>query len=189
MIKLDQFKMNPLEEKILGRLVRAAAPKMIAEFGCGLTTRFWAQQTEAQIVTWDNYPEWIAEVQELFRGEPWLKRIDFHRYTVTPEGRRSVEKDPVPWDGPKFDFLFLDGPRSAHPPNFGRSGTFRFATLHAAEGATIVWHDAQRPHESEMARRYLGHCARQREGSVGWCRWETPRGGLGQKLNRLNPFA
>lgn len=188
MIKLDQFRMKSEEEEILGRLVRAAKPKAIAEFGCGLTTRFWAQQTDAQIVTWDNYPEWIAEVQELFRGEPWLKRIDFHRYTVTPEGRRSVEKDPVPWNGPKFDFLFLDGPRSAHPPNFGRSGTFRFATQHAAEGATIVWHDAQRPHEKEMARRYLGHCARNREGSVGWCKWEAPCGGLRQWLNRLNPF-
>lgn len=181
--------MNPVEEEILGRLVRAAAPRHIAEFGCGLTTRFWAQQTEAQIATWDNYPEWIAEVRELFRGEPWLSRIDFHRYTVTPEGAREVEKDAVPWDGAKFDFLFLDGPRSAHPPNFGRSGTFRFATLHAAEGAMIVWHDAQRPHEREMARRYFGHCARHREGSVGWCRWESPRGGVRQGLNRLNPFA
>ena len=95
----------------------------------------------------------------------------------------------MPWDGAKFDFLFLDGPRSAHPPNFGRSGTFRFATQHAAEGATIVWHDAQRRHEREMARRYLGHCARHRSGSVGWCRWGASRGGLREWLNRVNPFA
>ncbi len=108
---------------------------------------------------------------------------------MTPAGPRDVEKDPVPWDGVKFDLLFLDGPRSAHPPNFGRSGSFRFATQHAAKGATIVWHDANRPHEREMARRYLGHCARHRRSNVGWCRWEAPRGGLRQLLNRLNPSA
>ena len=65
MIKLEQFKMNPAEEQILGRLVRTAKPKLIAEFGCGLTTRFWALQTDAQIVTWDNYPEWVNEIREL----------------------------------------------------------------------------------------------------------------------------
>lgn len=189
MIQLEQFKMNPVEEQVLGRLVREANPKSIAEFGCGLSTRFWAQQSEARIVAWDNFPDWVAEIRALFKDETWLPRVEFRLYTVTPEGPRNVEKDPVPWEGGKFDFLFLDGPRSAHPPNFGRSGTFRFATQHAAEGAMIVWHDAQRPHEREMARRYLGHCARHRDGSVGWCRWEAPRGGVRQWLNRLNPFA
>jgi predicted O-methyltransferase YrrM len=185
-IDLEQFKMNPAEEQLLGRLVREARPTLIAEFGCGLSTRFWAQQTEARIVTWDNFPGWVAEIQALFKDEPWLSRIEFRLYTVTPEGPREIEKNPVAWDGAKFDFLFLDGPRSAHPPNFGRSGTFRFATQHAAEGATIVWHDAQRPHERGMARRYFGHCQRFREGSVGWCRWQPPGGGLGEWLNRLN---
>jgi predicted O-methyltransferase YrrM len=159
---------------------------LIAEFGCGLSTRFWADQTDARIVTWDNFPDWVAEIQTLFKDEPWLSRIEFRLYSVTPEGPREVEKDPVPWDGAKFDFLFLDGPRSAHPPNFGRSGTFRFATQHAADGATIVWHDAQRPHERAMARRYLGHCKRFREGSVGWCRWQPARGTAGEWLHRIN---
>ncbi|MEA3211234.1 MAG: Methyltransferase domain [Chthoniobacter sp.] len=189
MIDLEKFKMNVAEEALLGRLAREAQPKLIAEFGCGLTTRFWAQQTEARIVTWDNFPEWIAQVQALFKDEPWFSRLEFRHYAVTPAGPRDVEKDPVPWDGPKFDFLFLDGPRSAHPPNFGRSGTFRFATQHAAERALIVWHDANRPHERQMARRYLGHCARRRAANVGWCRWEAPRGGLLQSFNRLNPLA
>lgn len=188
MINLEQFKMNPAEEVILRRLVNEARPQSIAEFGCGLTTRFWAQNSEAKIVTWDNYPDWVAEIRGLFKDEAWLPRIDFRLYTVTPEGPRSVEKDPVPWEGGKFDFLFLDGPRSAHPPNFGRSGTFRFAVQHAAEGAIIVWHDANRPHEKEMARRYFGHCKRRLQDNVGWCRWHTPRGGLGEMLNRLNPF-
>jgi predicted O-methyltransferase YrrM len=189
MIDLEQFKMNPAEEAVLGRLVGEAKPKLIAEFGCGLSTRFWAEQSQAQIVTWDNFPDWLSEIQALFKAEPWFPRIDFRLYTVTPEGGREVEKDPVSWDGAKFDFLFLDGPRSAHPPNFGRSGTFRFATEHAAENAMIIWHDSARPHERQMARRYLGHCARRREGSVGWCRWESPVGGLRQMLNRLNPLA
>ena len=189
MIDLDQFKMNAAEEKLLGELVREAQPKLIAEFGCGLSTRFWAQQSTARIVTWDNFPDWVREIRDHFKDEPWLSRIDFRDYTVTPEGPRNVEKEPVSWDGEKFDFLFLDGPRSAHPPNFGRSGTFRFATLHAAPGATIVWHDANRPHEREMARKYLGHCARHRAASVGWCKWEPRSGGFGQALRRLNPFA
>jgi predicted O-methyltransferase YrrM len=188
-IALAQFKMNAAEDAVLARLVRAAQPKLIAEFGCGLSTQFWAEHSEARIVTWDNFPDWIAEIRELFHDEPWFPRVEFRLYIVTPTGPRDVEKDPVPWDGPKFDFLFLDGPRSAHPPNFGRSGTFRFATQHAAEGATIVWHDANRPHEREMARRYLGHCARRREANVGWCRWQSPRGGLLQAINRVNPFA
>lgn len=189
MIDTALFQMNPVEEALLGRLVRAARPARIAEFGCGLTTRFWAENSSAQIVTWDNYPDWMAEIRERFRDEAWLPRVEFRLYGVTPDGPRDVEKDPVPWDGPPFDFLFLDGPRSAHPPNFGRSGTFRFATLHAAPGATIVWHDANRPHERAMARRYLGHCARRRQANVGWCRWRLPRAGLAQAINRLNPFA
>jgi predicted O-methyltransferase YrrM len=188
-IDLAKFKMNPAEEQVLGRLLRAAEPRMIAEFGCGLTTRFWAEQTEARIVTWDNYPEWIAEIQALFRAEPWFSRIDFRAYTVTPDGPRDVEKDAVPWEGAPFDFLFLDGPRSAHPQNFGRSGTFRFATQHAAEGATIVWHDADRPHERALARSYFGHCARRRSANVGWCQWTAERTGLRATLNRLNPLA
>ena len=189
MIDLEQFKMNPAEEAVLGRLVKAAQPKLIAEFGCGLSTRFWAEQTEARIVTWDNYADWVEEIRALFANEPWFPRLEFRLYTVTPTGPRDVEKNAVPWDGAKFDFLFLDGPRSAHPPNFGRSGTFRFATRHAAPGATIVWHDANRPHEREMARRYFGHCARHRAANVGWCRWEEPRGGLMQAIHRMNPFA
>ncbi len=189
MINLEQFKMNPVEESVLGRLVREAQPKRIAEFGCGLSTRFWAQNSEARIVAWDNFPEWVADLKTLFKDEPWLPRVEFRIYTVTPEGPRIVEKNPVPWEGEKFDFLFLDGPRSAHPPNFGRSGTFRFVSQHATEGAMIVWHDASRPHERGMARRYLGHCRRYREGSVGWCRWHAPKGGLREFLNRLNPRA
>ena len=189
MISLDQFKMNSAEEAVLGRLVQAARPKLIAEFGCGLSTRFLAERCEARIIAWDNYADWVVELQQLFQKEPWFPRVEFRLYTVTPTGPRDVEKDPVPWDGSKFDFLFLDGPRSAHPPNFGRSGTFRFATQHAAEGAMIVWHDANRPHEREMARRYLGHCARRREANIGWCRWQSPRGGLLQAVNRLNPLA
>lgn len=187
MIDLQQFKMDPAEETVLRRLVREANPGWIAEFGSGLTTRFWAENSDAQIVTWDNYPEWIAELQTAFAAAPWLDRVEFRLYEVTPAGPRDVEKNPVPWDGAKFDFLFLDGPRSAHPPNFGRSGTFRFATQHAAPGAMIVWHDANRPHEKAMARKYFGHCDRQRRANVGWCRWEEPAGGLGEWLRRLNP--
>jgi hypothetical protein len=140
-------------------------------------------------VTWDNYSEWIAELRTAFADAPWLPRVDWRFYTVAPEGARSVEKDAVPWDGPLFDFLFLDGPRSAHPQNFGRSGTFQFATKHAAPGALIVWHDAQRPHEREMARRYFPHCARHRRDSVGWCRWETPESvpGLRKWWRRVKP--
>lgn len=188
-IDLNQFQMNPAEAALLGDLVRRASPGRIAEFGSGQTTRFWAEHSDARIVTWDNYPDWISQLKAAFAGAAWLARVDWRLYTVSPEGARHVEKDAVPWDGEPFDFLFLDGPRSAHPQNFGRSGTFRFATQHAAPGALIVWHDAQRPHEKEMARRYLGHCARHRRGSVGWCRWEAPPriGGLKRLWRRLNP--
>lgn len=189
MIDLQQFKMNPTEEALLRRLVNEAHPKTIAEFGCGLSTRLWSEASDARVVTWDNYPDWVQELRETFKDEPWVKRVEFRVYSVTPAGARDVEKDPVPWDGPKFDFLFLDGPRSAHAPNFGRSGSFRFATQHAAEGAMIVWHDAQRPHEREMARRYFGHCRRSRQASIGWCRWHAPRGGITELINRWNPFA
>ena len=186
MINLEQFKMNPAEEAVLGMLLKEAKPRRIAEFGCGLSTRFWAQNSDASIVGWDNYPEWIADLKALFKDEAWLPRIDFRLYTVTPEGPRDVVKDVVPWEGEKFDFLFLDGPRSAHVQNFGRSGTFRFVHQHAADGALVVWHDASRPHERQMARRYLGHCRRYREGSVGWCRWHAPKGGWQEFKNRLN---
>jgi predicted O-methyltransferase YrrM len=188
-IDLEQFKMNPGEETRLKALIREAQPKLLAEFGAGLSTRLWAENSEARIVSWDNYPDWLAALREAFASAAWLSRVDFRLYSVTPEGPRSVEKDPVPWEGEKFDFLFLDGPRSAHPPSYGRSGSFRFATMHAAPGAMIVWHDAQRPHEREMARHYFGHCRRNREGSVGWCRWEAPDGSFRQTLNRWNPFA
>ena len=190
MIDLDQFKMDAAEEALLAELLREVNPRRIAEFGSGRTTRFWAENCDAEIVTWDNYPEWIAELRAAFLGAPWIGRVEFREYAVEPAGVRSVEKEPAPWDGPPFDFLFLDGPRSAHPQNFGRSGSFRFATRHAAKGAMIVWHDAQRPHERAMARKYLGHCHRRRRGSIGWCRWEPNRNLLpSQLLNRLNPFA
>jgi predicted O-methyltransferase YrrM len=189
-IDLNQFQMNPDEAALLRELVQGAAPRRIAEFGSGLTTRFWAENSEARITTWDNYPDWIAELKTAFGEAPWLSRVEWRDYTVTPEGPRLVEKDAVPWDGEPFDFLFLDGPRSAHAQNFGRSGTFRFATKHAAPGALIVWHDAQRPHEKEMARKYFAHCTRKRKGSVGWCRWETPEsvGSLSKFVRKLNPF-
>ena len=191
-IDLNQFTMNPVEAELLRELITTAKPRRIAEFGSGQTTRFWAENVpDARIVTWDNYPEWIAELKATFAGEPWLERVDWREYTVTPEGPRSVEKDAVAWEGEPFDFLFLDGPRSAHEPNFGRTGTFRFATQHAAPGALIVWHDAHRPHEREIAKKYFGHCARKRQGSVGWCKWEKPCcvGGLARAVRRLNPFA
>jgi predicted O-methyltransferase YrrM len=189
-IDLHQFQMNPREAALLSKLVRRARPQRIAEFGSGLTTRFWAENSDAHIVTWDNFPDWLRELQTVFAGAPWLKRVDWRLYTVTPEGPRDVDKDPVPWDGEPFDFLFLDGPRSAHPPTFGRSGTFRFATQHAAPGALIIWHDAQRPHEREMARKYFLHCARHRRGSVGWCRWEAPGrvSAIKRWWRRVNPF-
>lgn len=191
MIDLQQFKMNPDEEAALRAVLAMHNPKHIAEFGSGLTTRFWAENSDAKIVTWDNYPDWVSELQTAFSGAPWLERVEWRSYSVTPEGRRDVEKDAVPWNGEPFDFLFLDGPRSAHPQNFGRSGTFRFATQHAAPGALIVWHDANRPHEKEMARKYFGHCKRHLKANVGWCRWERPEsvGGLTGWLRRLNPFA
>lgn len=189
MIDLEQFRMQAEEEAALRDLLREANPTTIAEFGSGQTTRFWAERCEARITTWDNYPKWITELKAAFAGASWLDRIEFRHYEVTPPGPRNVEKDPPEWSGAKFDFLFLDGPRSAHPQNFGRSGTFRFATQHAAHGAMIVWHDARRPHEQEMARRYFSHCARKRRGNVGWCRWEARVGSLRQALRRFNFFA
>lgn len=174
MIDLQQFKMSAEEDAALREMLALHEPKRLAEFGSGLTTRFWAENTQAKIVTWDNYPDWVTELKTAFADAAWLDRVDWRAYAVTPDGARHVEKDIVPWEGEPFDFLFLDGPRSAHPQNFGRSGTFRFATKHAAPGALVVWHDAQRPHEVEMARKYFGHCKRQRKGSVGWCRWEAP---------------
>ena len=191
-IDLNQFKMSPAEDAELRAVLALAQPRRIAEFGSGLTTRFWAENApDARIVTWDNYPDWIAELQTAFAGAAWLPRVEWRSYTVAPDGPRDVEKDAVPWDGEPFDFLFLDGPRSAHPQNFGRSGTFRFATQHAAPGALIVWHDAQRPHERAMARKYFPHCARHRRGSVGWCKWEKPCcvGELTKAVRGLNPFA
>ena len=191
-IDLNQFKMSANEETELRAVLALAQPKRIAEFGSGLTTRFWAENApEASIVTWDNYPDWISKLKDAFSCAPWLPRVEWRSYTVTPDGQRDVEKDSVSWNGDAFDFLFLDGPRSAHPQNFGRSGTFRFATQHAAPGALIVWHDAQRPHERQMARKYLGHCARHRRGSVGWCKWEPIKNvsGLTAMMRRLNPFA
>jgi predicted O-methyltransferase YrrM len=189
MIDLEQFRMQAEEEAALRDLLNAAKPRVIAEFGSGQTTRFWAERSEAKIVTWDNYPKWIAELKAAFAGSAWTDRVEFRLYDVTPPGPRNVEKDAPEWEGEKFEFLFLDGPRSAHPQNFGRSGTFRFATQHAAPGAMIVWHDANRPHEQEMARRYFSHCARKRRGNVGWCRWEEPNGSLRQWLRRFNLFA
>jgi|GEM_PF-1571955 len=191
MIDLQQFKMNPEEEAALRAVLAMHKPQRIAEFGSGLTTRFWAENSEAKIVTWDNYPDWVKELQAAFAGATWLDRVEWRSYSVTPEGRRDVEKDAVPWDGEPFDFLFLDGPRSAHPQNFGRSGTFRFATQHASPGALIVWHDANRPHEKEMARRYFGHCRRFRKDNVGWCRWEKPCcvSGISKFMRKLAPFA
>ncbi len=190
MIDLQQFKMNPAEEAALSEMIALRQPRRLAEFGSGLTTRFWAENTSAKIVTWDNYPDWVAELKTAFAGAAWLDRVDWRSYQVSPNGARDVEKDAVPWEGEPFDFLFLDGPRSAHANTYGRSGTFRFATRHAAPGALIVWHDAQRPHEQEMAKKYFGHCARHRRGSVGWCRWEAPEsvGGLTKLLRQLNPF-
>jgi predicted O-methyltransferase YrrM len=189
-IDLNQFQMNLGEAALLGELVRRTNPKRIAEFGSGLTTRFWAENSQARIVTWDNFPDWIAELRNVFAATPWLERVDWRLYTVAPEGPRHIEKEAVSWESEPFDFLFLDGPRSAHPQNFGRSGTFRFATRHAAPGALIVWHDAQRPHEREMARKYFAHCARHRRGSVGWCTWETPEkvGAMKRLWRKLNPF-
>ena len=187
MIDLQQFEMDRDEEQLLGELLRDAKPRRVAEFGSGLTTKFWAENCDAQIVTWDNYPEWIAKLKSVFADRPWLERVEFRLYTVTPPGDRTAEKDAVSWEGGKFDFLFLDGPRSAHPQNFGRSGSFRFAKQHAADGAMIVWHDANRPHEKEMARRYLGHCARRRRANMGWCRWEPPTGRMRQWLRRFDP--
>ena len=157
------------------------ASALVAEAGC----------TPLFVYSRAHLDRRVAELRAAFDGAPWVDRVEWRSYTVTPEGPRSVEKDPVPWDGEKFDFLFLDGPRSAHAPNFGRTGTFRFATQHAAPGALIVWHDAQRPHEREIARKYFGHCARHRRGSVGWCRWEAPEsvGGIQRLLRGLNPLA
>ncbi len=195
MIDLEQFKMKADEERLLLGLLDKSKPKRIAEFGSGLTTRFWAEKTEAGIVTWDNYPDWVSSLKETFADAPWMPRVDFRLYEVSPPGPRIVEKDPVSWEGKPFDFLFLDGPRSAHPQNFGRSGSFLFATRHASPGALIIWHDAARPHEAEMARHYFGHCARKRRDSIGWCRWEKPVGGcfstaaLRQLKNRANPLA
>ncbi len=174
MIDLQQFKMDPAEEALLAKLLAETAPRTIAEFGSGLTTRFWAQQSDAKIVTWDNFPEWIAELKTAFAGAPWLERVEFRGYSVSPGGPRIVQKDAVPWDGAPFDFLFLDGPRSAHPPSFGRSGSFLFATQHARPGSTIVWHDNERGHERALAMRFFGHLRCRSRGTVGWCIWQPP---------------
>ncbi len=177
-IELNQFKMSAAEDAELRAVLALARPRHIAEFGSGLTTRFWAENApDARIVTWDNYPDWISELRTAFNGAEWMPRVEWRSYTVTPDGPRDVEKDAVPWSGEPFDFLFLDGPRSAHPQNYGRSGTFRFATQHAAPGALIVWHDHDRAHERRLALRYLGHCRLHGKGRVGWCRWQSPRSG------------
>lgn len=173
-MNINDFQMKPSERRTMLRLLRRHRPARIAEFGCGWTTGFLAENSDARIVTWDNLPEWVDLVKDAYKAKTWRERVEFRLYDVTPQGPRAVEKDPVHWDGPKFDFLFLDGPRSAHDTSHGRHGSFRFARLHAADGACIVWHDYDRPHEREMAARYMGDLRIHDAGTIGWC--VTPGG-------------
>lgn len=169
---IDDFAMPPGERKILHVLAGRAKAGRIAEFGCGGSTAVLARATTGVVMSWDNMPEWIETVQRSMAGEPWKDRVHIQAYQVTPEGNRDVEKDPVPYDGPDFDMVFIDGPRSAHQPSYGRHGSFRFAVRHTRSGGIIAWHDNDRPHEREMARRYLGAFTIHEWGRIGWC-WKT----------------
>lgn len=173
-MNINDFPIREDDERLYRRLLEKHRPRLIVEFGSGLTTRIWAEYSDAHIISWDNNAEWIKQVMKHYAGEPWLPRVDFRLYEVTPQGDRSVEKDALTWDGPPFEFVFIDGPRSAHPTNYGRYGSFKFATRYAREDACIVWHDHDRAHERSLAKQYFGHCRRHTLGRVGWCIWKRP---------------
>lgn len=171
---IHDFVFPPEETTLLVKLLKRCCPRSIAEFGSGGSTRILAENSSARIVTWDNTPAWVDMVRKLYVDKPWIDRVEFRTYTVMPPGPMAVQKDPVAWDGGRFDFLFLDGPRAAHPSSFGRSGTFKFATLHAQKGACILWHDADGGHAIEWAFRCFRHCRIHHHGRMSWCIWNAP---------------
>ncbi len=171
---IDDFSYPPSEKALMLTLLARKKPTLIAEFGSGNSTCLWAKHSEASIITWDNFPDWLEMVKHECAAHPWSNRIEFRTYEVTPQGPRSVIKDPVPYSGEPFDFLFLDGPRSAHETSYGRSGTFRFAVQHAREGACVLWHDAQSEPQIEWAFRCFRHCVIHRAGRLNWCIWRKP---------------
>ena len=171
---IDDFSYPPAEKALMLSLLARHAPQRIAEFGSGNSTCLWAKHSKASITTWDNFPDWVKMVQGECAAQPWSKQIEFRAYDVTPPGPRSVTKDPVPYTGAPFDFLFLDGPRSAHESSYGRSGTFRFAAQHAQEGACVIWHDAQSEPQIEWAFRCFRHCVIHQAGRLNWCIWHKP---------------
>ena len=177
-MKINDFSYSEKEKSLYIELLRHFSPDRIAEFGAGKTTSVLAQQTSANIVSWDNTEKWLNLVRESYQGTDWYQRVEFQTYEVTPKGGRDLEKDPIVWRGPLFDFILIDGPRSAHPTSYGRSGSFKFAALHTREGGCIVWHDNDRLHENVMAFKYLGHCLIHNEGRIGWCVWQHPQNWL-----------
>jgi hypothetical protein len=173
-MNINDFPYREEELRLYRQLLAKYRPSLIAEFGSGLTTRIWAENPETHVISFDNSSEWIKQVMEHYAGEPWLDRVDFRLYEVTPQGDRSVEKDVIAWNGPPFEFVFIDGPRSAHPTSYGRHGSFQFAARYSREGACIVWHDYDRSHERALAKKYFRHCRCHASGRVGWCIWRKP---------------
>jgi predicted O-methyltransferase YrrM len=183
-MKFKDFVMPAREQRILTALVRKVRAKRIAEFGCGGSTALFAQAMDGTVLSWDNLPEWIDIVHSNIKDESWASRIDIRLYSVTPEGDRSTPKDSPPYDGPEFDMVFIDGPRSAHATSFGRHGSFRFAVEHTREGGIIAWHDNDRLHEQEMVLQHLDSFTIHNWGRIGWC-WKKPSAPLHRLIARV----
>ena len=168
-MEINDFSMTIAEQNLLRLLLKKFKPLHIAEFGSGGSTCLLAEASDATIVSWENTPEWLELVKTRYCGCSWFARVAFCEYEVTPCGPRDVEKDCIEWHGEPFDFIFIDGPRAAHPTSFGRYGSFKFAIKYARQGACLVWHDNRNDHVMALVDRYFNKYYVHDRGTIGWC--------------------
>jgi predicted O-methyltransferase YrrM len=160
---LGYWALGPRTLELVAAQVAAKAPRLILEFGSGVSTVLLAALArdlpDAVVVSIDQSPEFSAKTRELLRArdldalvtlltfpprDQVIEGYSTNCYAIDETLAASLRGRPV-------DLVLIDGPAGSAGARFG---TVPLVAEHLADGAALILDDAYRDGELEVADRW-----------------------------------
>lgn len=167
----DGWALSPTTVMALWGLLAQAKPRVILEFGCGLSTALFASYCQgahaggvggARLVSIEHEAAWIAQTGKLLAEHHLDGFVDFIHAPLSEQHllkRRQIAytladtsfERVIPTHG--IECVFIDGP----PGSIGRIGCLPLIEPYLRQGACILLDDAYRPDEQEAWHTWVQH--------------------------------
>lgn len=138
-IPWGDFSITQKDWSFMKSRVAIIQPREILEFGCGLSSLLLSEHYK--VISYETDPEWKKKIESLMQENNNLEIRLWDGNTIPEE---LIDK--------KFDFCFVDGPKSREKGGMGRHRSIEIASKVTDQ---VMIHDAGRLDEEKFQREFL----------------------------------